>query len=91
MVPVITPQLNDEKFTSQGRPVARSVQIKSTRGARNRPSGLVHVWKPTVEIDPACEPGSLLPVLSMPRALNDWHVNNWRVLVSLKSASLNWP
>src|SRR5689334_24522818 len=80
--PVPTPPLNDERSTRQGRPVARGVQIRLTRGARSRPSGLVHVWKPTAEIEPARAPASPLPLLSVPRALNDWHVNIWRFLVS---------
>src|SRR5690349_8273577 len=86
MVPVTTPPLNDEKLTCQGRPVARSVQSRLTRRARSRLRGLLHEWKPTAEIDPACEPASPLPLLSVPLKLSDVHVNIWRFLVSSKVA-----
>src|SRR5215471_18751693 len=85
MVPMTTPPLSEERFTCQGRSVAWSMKTRPTRRARTWPNGLVHLSKPKAEIEPAPAPGSPLPRLSVPLALNDPHLNA-SVLVSLTVA-----
>ena len=55
------------------------------------PSGLVHVLKVTAETEPAPEPDSPLPLLSLPVTVTDWQVQLLRVLVSVEPPSCRSP
>src|SRR5579871_6584347 len=82
MLPVTTPLPKEAKLMCQGRPVAVSENV--TRAVR--PSGPVQWVKVNADIEPAPEPESPLPVLSVPLAVMELHVVLVPVLVSVKGA-----